>query len=157
MMREAIEAYRATGQRIGLPLMLAALAEAHAAAGATAAALACVAEGRTVAESSGEVRFLAELHRLEGTLHAAAGDGHAARSCIERAIAVAREQGARWWELRAMATLARLALQPDMHAGVRRTDGEDLARLVGSFTEGADLPDVRDARHIVAELRGDRA
>jgi predicted ATPase len=113
MMREAIEAYRATGQRIGLPLMLAALAEAHAAAGATAAALACVAEGRTVAESSGEVCFLAELHRLEGTLHAA--------------------------------------------AGVRRTDGKDLARLVGSFTEGADLPDVRDARHIVAELRGDRA
>jgi tetratricopeptide (TPR) repeat protein len=111
IMREAIEAYRATGQRIGLPLMLAVLAEAHAATGATAAALACVAEACTVAASTAEIRFLAESYRLEGSLHAALGDGRAAE-CFERAIAVAREQGARWWELRATTALARLALQP---------------------------------------------
>jgi hypothetical protein len=157
MMREAIEAYRTTGQRIGLPFMLSTLGEAHLAAGATAAALACVAEARTVVETSGEIRDLAELHRLEGTLHAAGGDRLAAEQCLERAIAVAREQGTRWQELRATTTLARLTFEYDTGAGVRRTAGEDVARLVESFTEGADLPDVRAARQIVADQGGDKS
>jgi hypothetical protein len=155
IMRQAIEAYRATGQRIGLPLMLWALAETHADAGETAAALACIAEGRSVAESSGEVRFLAEFHRLEGTVSAAEGDPRAAERRVERAITVAREQGAGWWELRATASLARLALQRNARASIRRTAGEDLTRLLLSFTEGTDLPDVSDALDLVAQC-GDR-
>jgi len=156
VMREGIEAYRATGQRITLPLMLAALAEGHAAAGDTAAARTCVAEARAIAESTGDVHYLAELHRLEGTLHAE-DDLRAADHSVRRAIAVAREQGARWWELRATTTLARLTLRPGTRVGERRAAGEDLAWLVASFTEGADVPDLCDARHVLGELRADRA
>jgi predicted ATPase len=155
VMREGIEAYRATGQRIALPLFLAALAEGHAAAGDTAAARACVADGRAIAESTGDVHYLAELHRLEGTLHADDDPGAAERS-LRRAIAVAREQGARLLELRATTSLARLALQPGRRATTRRTVAHDLARVASWFTHGTDSPDLRDARQALAELRGDR-
>jgi tetratricopeptide (TPR) repeat protein len=143
VMREAIDAYRATGQRITLPVMLAALAEGHAAAGDETAARACVAEARAVAESTGDVHYLAELHRLEGTL-----DPPAAERSFRRAVEVAREQGARWWELRATSSLARLATGGSV--------ADDLAQLVAWF-EGTESPDLRDARQVLAELRGHRA
>jgi hypothetical protein len=69
-MRESIDAFRAASQRLALPLLFAALAECHAAAGEEAAAFACVAAARSTAEEAGEIRYLAELHRLEGALHA---------------------------------------------------------------------------------------
>ena len=145
-MRDTIEAYRAAGQGIALPLMLAALAEGHAAAGDTVAALAGVAEARTAAEAAGEIRYLAELDRIEGDLHAARGDTQAAERCLRRAIAVARAQGARWWALRATTSLARLALQP----GRRRASRAELARVVESFDEGADTEDLQEARRLAA-------
>jgi len=131
---------------MGFPVLLAALAEGHAAAGDAAAARACAAEARALAESVGDVHYLAELHRLEGALQAD-DDAPAAERSFRRAVAVAREQGARWLELRAATSLARLA--------TRRTDADDLARVVGWFTEGTDSADLREARQVLAELRGD--
>jgi len=50
----------------------------------------------------------AEAYRLQGEMLAAVGSQPEAEVCIQRALAVAREQSARIWELRAGATLARL-------------------------------------------------
>src|SRR5262249_23320531 len=135
MMREAIDAYRAFGYRLALPAMLAALAEGHAAAGETAEALACVSDARAAAESCGEMRYLAELHRLEATLHAAGNDRKTAERCFQDAVALAREQGARWWELRATTSWARFALETAPRAPSRRTHSERLRTLVASFSE----------------------
>jgi DNA-binding winged helix-turn-helix (wHTH) protein/tetratricopeptide (TPR) repeat protein len=152
VMREAIDAYRAIGLRIALPAMLAALAEGHAAAGETAAALACVADARATAESTGEIRYLAELHRLEGALHAAGNDRSAAERCFRDAVGMAREQGERLWELRATTSWARPALQPGTRAAVRRTHRDRLSPLIASFSEGSDTADLQEARQILASL-----
>ena len=151
-MREALDSYRAIGQRIALPLLIAALAESHAAAGDSEAAVACLAEARTVAESGGELRYLAELHRLEGELHAGADDPSAAERCYRMAIELARAQGARWWDLRATTSLAGLALRPRTPGATRRARRDDLATVVASFGEGLDTADIRDANRVLAEL-----
>ena len=63
----------------------------------------------------------------------AAGAG-AAEACITKALELARAQGARWWELRAAVSLARL-----MHSqGRAREAHELLAPVYGWFTEGFD-------------------
>jgi len=153
VMREAIDAYRALGQRIALPAILAALAEAHAAAGETAAALVCVADARATAESTGEIRYLAELHRLEGTLHVANDDRSAAERCFRTAVAVAREQGERLWELRAATTWARMAIQAGTRGAARRAVRENLlAPLYRWFTEGFDTRDLIEAKALLDEL-----
>lgn len=150
--REGINAYRATGERISLPILLATLAEAHAAAGDGAAALACVGEARATAESAGQIHHYAELHRLEGALHAASHDRAAAEACFRRAITLAREHGERWWELRTTTSWARLALEPGTPVATRRAHRDELARLVASFTEGFDTTDLQDAQQLLAAL-----
>src|SRR5262249_10280822 len=62
--REGIDAYRATGERISLPILLATLAEAHAAAGDGAAALACGGGARATTDSAGPIHHDAELRPL---------------------------------------------------------------------------------------------
>jgi hypothetical protein len=68
--------------------------------------------------------------------------------CFLSAIAVAREQSARLWELRATASLAR-------HRADRGEPAEAsnlLMPLYGWFTEGFDSPDLRDAKALLDEL-----
>src|SRR5208283_278816 len=71
-----------------------------------------------------------------------------AQEHFERALAVARAQNAKSWELRAATRLARLW----------RDEGEplrasDLLRPVHDwFTEGFDTADLREARALLAEL-----
>jgi len=143
---DALDTYRAIGRRIALPMLIAGLAEAHAAAGDSEAAFARLAEARTTAESGGEIRYLAELHRLEGELHAGADDPSAAERCYRTAIELAHERGERWLELRAT---MRLALRPRTPPRARR---DDLAKVVASFSEGLDTADIRDANRVLAEL-----
>ena len=52
----------------------------------------------------------AALHRLHGELLLAqrTAETNEAEACFSRALAVAREQGAKMWELRAATSLARL-------------------------------------------------
>ncbi len=65
-----------------------------------------------------------------------------------RALSVAHEQQAHGWSLRAATSLARLWA----HQG-RRTQARDLlAPVYGSFTEGFDTADLRDAKALLDEL-----
>jgi hypothetical protein len=157
VMREALDDYGANGQRLALPEMLAVVAEAHAAAGETAAALACVADARVAAQQSGEIRYAAELRRVEGTLHAAGDDRSAAERCFRDAVSIAREQGELLWELRAVTTWAQMAQRAGTRGAMRRDLRADLERLVTSFDVGTDIADLRDAQRAVAALRGDRS
>lgn len=151
-MRQAIETYRGAGQKVGLPNLLLAVAEAHAASGDVAAAFACVGETRAALESAGEIRYLAELHRVEGTLHAARGERSVAERCFRHAIDVARRQGERWSELRATISIARLVLDGGAQRS-RRATRDELAALVASFSEGFDTPDLLEARRLLERGR----
>ena len=64
------------------------------------------------------------------------------------ALAIAREQGTRGYELRAATSLARLWREQG-----RRTEARDLlAPLYGSFTEGFETPDLKKAKALLDEL-----
>jgi predicted ATPase len=62
---------------------------------------------------------------------------------------VAREQNARWFELRSARDLARLWHDQGKTAEAR----ELLTPIYGWFTEGFDTPDLREAKSLLEELR----
>ena len=71
-----------------------------------------------------------------------------AEDSFRTALAVAREQGTRGYELRAATSLARLWREHGRRAEAR----ELLAPVYGWFTEGFDTADLKDAKTLLAEL-----
>ena len=78
------------------------------------------------------------------TLHEAA----AAEDSYRRALAVARQQQAKLWELRAAMSMARLWRDQ----GKRDQARELLAPVYDWFTEGFDTLDLKDAKALLDEL-----
>ena len=124
------------------------LAAAHASIGALEDGLGLLDEAIVTVEQTQERLFEAELHRLRGEVLLGlgmTGDGEAA---LLRALAVARQQDARMWELRAATSLARLWDRQG-----RRTEARDLlAPVQGWFTEGFDTSDLSDAKAMLDAL-----
>jgi predicted ATPase/class 3 adenylate cyclase len=143
-----IEAWRATGAAIFLPYFLALLGWAHGVAGRAAEGLRLLSEAVDAANRSGEHWFEAESHRLKGELLRLAGsDQGTTEACFLRAMAIAREQSAKLWELRATTSLARLWAEQG-----RRAESHDLlAPVYGWFTEGSDTADLEDAKALLEE------
>jgi predicted ATPase len=75
---------------------------------------------------------------------------HAARAeaCFERALATARRQHAKSWELRAAMSMARLWSRQ----GKRRQARDLLAPVYDWFTEGLDTLDMKAAKALLVEL-----
>src|SRR5215831_4218678 len=70
-----------------------------------------------------------------------------AEACFQQARAIARQQQAQSWELRAAMSLARLWQQQD-----KRAEGRDLlAPIYGWFTEGFDTADLQEAKALLEE------
>jgi predicted ATPase len=149
-MRRGLADYTATGAELWVPDLLALLAQAHARAGRPAAGLDLLAEGLDRVDRTGGRWLEAELHRLRGELLLAlpGPDLAEAEACFSRAIAVAREQGARMWELRAATSLARL-WQNKGKCGEAR---DLLAPVHGWFTEGFDTLDLLEAKALLEAL-----
>jgi predicted ATPase len=103
-----------------------------------------------VVNSTGERVFEAELHWLKGEwllAHRSARSAEA-EDCYQRALAVARKQQAKFWELRTSTSLARLWRDQG-----KRTEARDLlASIYGWFTEGLDTPVLKEAKALLDEL-----
>jgi predicted ATPase len=99
---------------------------------------------RTIAdaEATGEKFFLAELFRLRAQMLRALGEREEAEADLERALAVARDQEARWWELRAATSLAGLWCGNGRSSRARSM----LRSIYGWFNEGLETPVLRAAR-----------
>ena len=147
-MEDGLGKYRATGAGLFVPYFLAVLGATHGAAGEGAAGQRRLAEALDAGRASGERWFEAELHRLKGELSLAGGDLVTAEACFLSAIAVAREQSARLWELRATTSLARFRAD----RGKRAEASNLLVPIYGWFTEGFASPDLRDAKALLDEL-----
>ena len=92
----------------------------------------------------------AEIHRLCGELTRRLPDPDPAKAedSFRTALAIAREQGTRGYELRAATSLARLWAEQG-----RRGEARDLlAPVYGWFTEGFDTADLKDAKALLDEL-----
>jgi predicted ATPase len=146
---EGLAGAAATGNQGNAPAIFAALAEAQQAAGQLAEARGAVATALAVAAQTGQPFWDADLHRLDGDLLlATGGSADEAASRYHRALAVAREQGARSLELRAATSLARLWRDQGKHADARAL----LAPIYEWFTEGFDTGDLIAAKALLDEL-----
>jgi predicted ATPase len=98
-----------------------------------------------------KVRCEAEVSRIAGeiALKSPRPDEAKAEAYFERALAVAREQQAKSWELRAAMGLARLWRDE----GKRQQARDLLAPVYGWFTEGFDTLDLKEAKALLEQLR----
>jgi tetratricopeptide (TPR) repeat protein len=106
--------------------------------------------------------YYAELLRMRGELLLARDglDAAEALACFEQALAVAGEQGALAWELRATMSIVRLhtrlraerasaGRQGDGHAAELAEARERLADIYGRFTERFEFPDLQEAAALI--------
>ena len=102
------------------PLILALLAEAYGKAGQAAEGLRVLAEALTLSDKhGGAYMYEAELHRLQGELlrrRLVTDAATQAEACFQQALAIARRQQAKSWELRAATSLSRLWQQQGKRA-----------------------------------------
>jgi len=147
---QGLTAWRATGAEAGRPSFLSLLAEAHGNMGQLEAGLRVLTEALTLVDSSGERFYEAELHRLKGALLLQQSSDNQAEAeiCFHQAIAIAQNQQAKSWELRATTSLARLWQQQGKHEEARQLLGD----AYGWFTEGFDTADLQDAKALLDEL-----
>ena len=147
----AIAPYRSTGATLYMPFYLTYLARAHADLGQFDDAKRCIGEALTTLTTTGTKWLEAEVHRISGeiALLSPERDVAMAQACFERALAIARAQRARSWELRATTSLARLWRDQGRRAEAHAL----LAPVHGWFTEGFGTLDLSQARALIAELR----
>ena len=152
MITSGLTALRSTGATVWMPLWLSYLARAYAELGQFDDAWRCIGEAMTAVETTKERWWEAEVHRIAGeiALKSPEPDAAKAEAYFERALAVARQQQAKSWELRAAMSMARLWRDQ----GKRQQARELLAPVYGWFTEGFDTLDLKEAKALLDELHG---
>jgi predicted ATPase len=132
------------------PFFLSSLARAHAEIKQLEDAWRSIDEALTLIEATKARWFEAEVNRIAGeiALMSPAPDAAKAQSHFDRALAVARQQQAKSWELRAAMSMARLWRDQ----GNRDAALELLAPIYGWFTEGFATRDLREAKALLDEL-----
>jgi len=150
VLASGIDARRSTGATVWLPLYLSYLSTAHAELRQFDEAWHCVGEAMTAMETTKETWCEAEVHRLVGeiALMSEHPDAAKAETHFDHALAVARQQQAKSWELRAAMSMARLWRDQ----GKRNEARELLAPVYGWFTEGFDTLDLKEAKALLDEL-----
>ena len=148
LLTAGLEHQRALESTLYIPHGLTMLADAYRIGGAPEAGLAQISEAQRLTEATEVKWVLAETLRLRGDLLAQTGDRMAAEASYRQALALAQQQSAKLYELRAATSLARLWLEQG-----RRGEARDLlAPLYGWFTEGFDTADLKEAAALLSEL-----
>jgi class 3 adenylate cyclase/predicted ATPase len=148
MMRGAMAAAKKINSKMLWTPHLGSLALAHARAGQAEAALHLLSEALAAVEDMGERMFEAELHRIIGDVLLSVQRQGEAQVELTRAVAIARQQQAKSWELRAAMSMARLWRSQSKVRQAR----ELLAPVYGWFTEGFHTRDLKEAKALLEEL-----
>ena len=143
-------ALRSTGATLYVPWLLSNLARAYVDLGELDDAWRCIDEAMTAMQTSKERWCEAEVNRIAGeiALKSSKPDTAKAEAYFERALAVARKQQAKSWELRAAMSMARLWRDQGKRDEARAL----LAPIDGWFTEGFDTLDLKEAKALLDEL-----
>jgi predicted ATPase len=140
---QAETALRATGRPLRTKLLL---AEAHVALGRPVSIPDLLGELAGLEAGPGYWSKATDYWRVGRLLLSLPEPDEAkAEACFRRAIEVAREQGAKTWELRAATSLARLWADQGQRSQAR----DLLAPIYGWFTEGFDTADLKDAKALL--------
>jgi len=149
-MEAAVAAFRQAGGAPWQQYATALLAHARAINGRTEEALTVLNEVLEHIERTGEKADHTEMLRLKGEvlLMRHPPTVTEAEKCFREALEVARAQEAKWWELRSSVSLARLLRDTNRRDEARTMLGE----IYNWFTEGFDLPDLKEAKTLLEEL-----
>ena len=145
-----VTAMRSTETTMWMPLWLFYLARANAEIGQFDAARRCIGEAMAAVGTVQERWCEAEVHRIAGqiALLSTETDVANAEACFERALAVARKQQAKSWELRAAMSMARLWRDQ----GKRQQARDLLVPVYDWFTEGFHTRDLKEAEALLNTL-----
>lgn len=166
-MLQGVSAWQATGAEASRSFLLSLIAGAYGRLDQVEQGLQILAEALTLTQANGEQYCLAELWRLKGalTLQRETRDWRLETSSLSppvsslkpqasseaegyflQALAIARHQQAKSWELRAALSLGQLWEQQGKHREAQQLVREVLAW----FTEGFDTTDVQEAKRFLA-------
>jgi class 3 adenylate cyclase/predicted ATPase len=148
-MQQGLATKRATGAEIKVPYYFGLLAEAYRRTNRTTEGLIQLSEAFELVERTDERWYEGELQRLRGEMLIATADRRGAEPCFSRALATAQKQGAKFFELRAATSLARLWRDQGKVPEARAL----LAPVYGWFTEGFDTRDLKEAKALLEELK----
>ena len=149
-MRRAVDELREQKVLIFDGLIKITLAEAEARAGDPGRGLAILDEALMTCERTSGRAFEAELHRARGEmlLKRDAANAAPAEEAFQTAIAVAKQQGTRSFELRAALSLAKL-----YHSTGRPADAHAvLAPALEGFSPTPEMPEIAEAQAVLAAL-----
>jgi predicted ATPase len=149
-MTSATTGWRSSGSTAYAPSAFSYLSNAYAVLGQFGEAERYIAKALTAMERTKETWCEADVLRTAGeiTLMAPEPDLAKAQGYFERALAVARHQQAKSWELRAAMNTARLWRDQGKRDEARNL----LAPVYGWFTEGFDTLDLKEAKALLDEL-----
>ena len=160
MIRKGIDAWKKTRAEMLMPLFLALLAHAYQRAGQYRLASQTLDSALSIVDRTGERTYAAELTRQQGKLCLMSAEkteasnednamSNQAESYFQDALKIARQQGAKSWELRAALSLSEL--------WQTQNRGQEAYALLEPiytwFAEGLDTKDLRRARNLLEELK----
>ena len=149
-MRRGAELLRQQNVQVSDGLLKIALAGAEVRAGDVDRALAVLDEALATCDRTGHRAFEAELHRVRGEilLRRNPKNPAPAEDALLTASAVAKQQGARSFELRAALSLAKL-----YHSTARATEAQAvLAAALEGFPPSLEMPEIAEAMLLSASL-----
>jgi class 3 adenylate cyclase/predicted ATPase len=149
LLRSGLTAFRGTGAEMWMTYYTALLARAYEIAGQIEDGLMVSNDALQIVERTGERWFASELNRYKGHLLLRQGHLEAAEELYRKALSIAREQAAKLWELRAVASLARLRRDQGHPAEARNL----LVSIYDWFPEGVDTTDLIEAKTLLDELK----
>jgi class 3 adenylate cyclase/predicted ATPase len=149
-LREALAAYFSQGNKLYAPLFQGLLAELEAEGNDEDGALRRIDEALALASETGEHWTDALLHRIRGAILLKCDPANTApaEEAFQTAIAIAKKQGARSYELLASLSLAKLyqsiARPAEAHAL--------LSDAIKGFAPTPEMPEIAEAEALIAEL-----
>jgi class 3 adenylate cyclase/predicted ATPase len=150
----ALDRFGSIGTKLMAPHFLGLRAEVLAASGQPEAGLQAVDDALALIRETDERVWEADLYRLQGELQLARRGQQAevaAEAAFRRAIVVARSQHARFWELRATISLARMWIDQGKRENARAV----LAEVCQTFGDGCDIPGLAQAKALLRNAMED--
>jgi predicted ATPase len=148
VLQEGLAAHTTTRSKLLRPYYFVLLAGALLRAGQLSRAQLALNESAHIADEAGQHAYAAEHDRLQAEVHAVSGALPEAEASFRRALAAARRQGARWFELRAARGYAHFLVERGRPGEAR----ELLTPVVAWFTEGRETMDFLYAEGLLKTL-----
>jgi class 3 adenylate cyclase/predicted ATPase len=149
-LQQALDSYLALGNTSSAPSFYGLLAELEALAGSSDRALTQIDRGLELADETGEHFTDPYLHRLRGSVLLSRDPANPAgvEEAFQTAIAVAKQQSARSYQL-----LASLALAKLYESTARSTDAQAvLAPALDGFAPNPEMPEIAEAQALLVTL-----